>query len=179
MKKRNLTLVEILIASFISTIFMGMVIAVIVQIYDVSKDNLVDAQLNDYSRIVKEKLLRTYGLRNADVDSVEINGDQLTYQTYNFDTEFPDFDNLPVVKRVMNVRNGELLLTGDDLAGDLKAFDYEDIEFVSATLDLDQRDPADFKSVNKLTIRLLFRVTRGSKSYMREEFIHAPLFESE
>lgn len=177
MKKQLFTLVEVLIASAISVTFLGMVIAVVIQVYDTSRDNLIDVQLNEYSRIISEKITRTYGLRQAIASDVSVTNNRLSYRTFpqTEDLFAVTNPNTSKVAATFKVENGGITFTKEDLNDDDKAFDYPEIDFVSGTITKIDRVPSNYKTVDLVQIRMLFKIQNGNKSYLREEFIKVPL----
>lgn len=172
LKKHRLTLVEVMIAVAVSSIAMAMILTVVLNLYAVFRDGTVDYKMVEYGHLVRQKVLRSYGLRQAFWGSMEAGDSNLAFNVVASDTEWPEIEEITNKTSLTFNASGKSLSVVSDLNSDtelaMMGIKIRDIKF-----DKQSADPANELSVNKMIVYVLFEKEENGKLYVREEVINA------
>lgn len=113
--KRRFTLVEIFIVSVLVVGVVGAIIALMVQVYAINRESMVDTVMTRGSRLIRRQLDKTYQISqamDADIDTV---GDfEMDYEVVEIDAEWPTAADVEFKSYELSFEDGKILAYDKD-----------------------------------------------------------------
>ncbi len=173
-KKQNFTLVEVMIALSISAIVMAMIFTVVLNLYSIARDGAIDYKMTEYGYLIRQKVLRSYGLRQAFYDAeMNVSETSMSFNVVSSEEDWPD--TTPTEKTTTLALNE----SGDEISVTTALNSDQELSMMGIkVLGVKMGQRTTSLGVKKTYMRVLFKKTQNDKSYVREELIEAPaLFE--
>ncbi|MCK5835062.1 MAG: type II secretion system protein [Lentisphaeria bacterium] len=169
-KRNAFTLTEVMIVITISSIVLTMVMTIVINLFAVFRDGTVDYKMVEYGYLIRQKVLRTYGLRQSAWSGLSVNTDaqSLTCTVLSSQGEWPSLTNSGSPTTLSFDSNLHALKIRNSLNADadltMMGIKVNKVEFESVAFDAE-----DFTAPGKVVAHILFEKTENGKVYMREE----------
>ncbi len=172
-RKQSFTLVEVMVALSISSIVFAMIFTVVLNLYAISRDGAIDYKMTEYGHLIRQKVLRSYGLRQAFYDDMNVNETSMSFNVVSSEEDWPDTSPTDKTTTIALNESGDALSVTTALNSD------QELTMMGIkVLDVKMGQRTTSLGVKKNYMRVLFEKMQNDESYVREELIEAPaLFE--